>query len=226
MEILAVGSVGTTNLLRIAERDGARFLLASTSEVYGEPLVHPQPETYWGNVNPIGPRSCYDESKRFAEAVTSAYRAHRGVDTAIARIFNTYGPRMRPDDGRVVTNFLVQALSGEPLTVYGDGTQTRSFCFVTDEVQGLLALLDSGHPGPINIGSQFEFTMRELAEIVIEVTGSASTITYLPLPIDDPTQRRPDSTLADAVLGWCPTVSLRDGLQRTAAAISAELAAT
>ncbi len=222
LEILAVGSVGTTNLLRLAHQHESRFLLASTSEVYGDPLVHPQPETYWGNVNPVGPRSCYDEAKRFAEATTNVFRTHLGVNTAIARIFNTYGPRMRPDDGRVVTNFVMQALRNEPITIYGDGSQTRSFCYVTDEVDGLLALLDSGHPGPMNIGNQGEFTIREFAELVLEVTGSSSELEYRPLPVDDPLQRCPDSTLAESVLGWRPTIPLHEGLIRTAEALRRE----
>ena len=215
LEILAVGSTGTRNLLELARANDARFFLASTSEVYGEPLVHPQTESYWGNVNPIGPRSCYDEAKRFSEALTVAYARTHGVDVRIVRIFNTYGPRMRPDDGRVVTNFVVQALTGRPLTIYGDGKQTRSFCFVDDEVRGLLALLDGPVAGPVNIGNPNEFTMLELAELVLEVTGSTSTLAFEPLPVDDPTQRRPDITVAREQLGWTPTVALRDGLVRT-----------
>ena len=217
LEILAVGSTGTRNLLELASAHEARFFLASTSEVYGEPLVHPQPETYWGNVNPIGPRSCYDEAKRFSEALTTAYARSRGLDVRIVRIFNTYGPRMRPDDGRVVTNFVVQALTGQPLTIYGDGKQTRSFCYVDDEVRGLLALLDGPIAGPVNIGNPNEFTMLELAEMVLEITRSVSTITFEPLPADDPTQRKPDITLASTHLGWSPTVQLREGLERTTA---------
>ena len=216
LEILAVGSTGTRNQLELARTHGARFLLASTSEVYGEPLVHPQPETYWGNVNPIGPRSCYDEAKRFSEALTMAYARTHGVDVRIVRIFNTYGPRMRPDDGRVVTNFLVQALTGRPLTIYGEGTQTRSFCYVDDEVRGLLALLDGPVTGPVNVGNPVEFTMLELAQLVLEVTESSSSLAFEPLPQDDPTQRRPDITIASEQLGWTPTVGLRDGLTRTA----------
>jgi nucleoside-diphosphate-sugar epimerase len=214
LEILAVGSTGTRNLLELARAHGARFFLASTSEVYGEPLVHPQPETYWGNVNPIGPRSCYDEAKRFSEALTMAYHRTHGLDVRIVRIFNTYGPRMRPDDGRVVTNFLVQALTGQPLTIYGDGTQTRSFCYVDDEVRGLLTLLDGPVTFPVNIGNPNEFTMLELAELVLDVTASASSLAFEPLPQDDPTQRRPDITIARDELGWTPTVQLREGLVR------------
>ena len=190
-------------------------MLASTSEVYGDPSVHPQPESYWGNVNPIGPRSVYDEAKRFAEALTMAYHRTHGLDVRIVRIFNTYGPRMQPDDGRVVTNFIVQALKGEPLTIYGDGSQTRSFCFVDDEVRGFLALLDGDHTGPINIGNDGEFTMLELAEVVLEVTGSSSPLEHRPLPVDDPKQRRPDLTLARSLLGWEPTIALREGVTRT-----------
>ena len=215
--ILKVGSRGTQNTLGLAKDKGARYLLASTSEVYGDPLVHPQPESYWGNVNPIGPRGVYDEAKRFSEAVTMAYHRFHGVDVRIVRIFNTYGPFMRPDDGRAVSNFLVQALAGKPITIYGDGSQTRSFCYVDDEVRGILALLDSDHIGPMNIGNPDEYTIRELAETVLEVTGSSSDLTFEPLPTDDPTQRRPDIGLARGVLGWEPEVKLTDGLARTAA---------
>ena len=217
IQTLKVGSLGTHNALGLALAKDARFFLASTSEVYGDPAVHPQPETYWGNVNPIGPRGVYDEAKRFAEAITLAYHRTHGLEVRIVRIFNTYGPRMRPNDGRVVSNFLVQALRGEPLTIYGDGTQTRSFCFVEDEVRGFLALLDSDHTGPINIGNDGEFTMIELAEIVLAVTGSSSPIEHRPLPVDDPKQRRPDLTLARGLLGWEPTIDLREGVERTAA---------
>jgi dTDP-glucose 4,6-dehydratase len=217
IEILTVGSQGTQQLLDLARDKGARFFLASTSEVYGDPLVHPQPETYWGNVNPNGPRSVYDEAKRYAEALTMAYHRHLGADVRIVRIFNTYGPRMRPNDGRVVSNFLVQALQGEPLTLYGDGNQTRSFCYVEDEVRGFLALLDSDHIGPVNIGNPAEFTMQELARLVLEVTGSESPIVHRPLPPDDPTRRCPDTSLALRLLGWEPKVDLRNGLVRTAA---------
>jgi nucleoside-diphosphate-sugar epimerase len=216
LEILAVGSAGTRNLLELARVKGARFLITSTSEVYGDPLVHPQPESYWGNVNPIGPRSCYDESKRFAEALTMAYHRHIGVDVRIVRVFNTYGPRMKPGDGRVVSNFLVQALSGAPITIYGDGSQTRSFCYVDDEVSGILAVLDGPITGPINIGNPNEFTVRELADLVVELTGTGSTIVREPLPVDDPTRRRPDTTLAHEQLGGEPKIELREGLARTA----------
>ena len=215
IDTLDAGSVGTRALLEVARRDGARFLLASTSEVYGDPLVNPQPETYCGNVNPVGERSVYDEAKRFAEALTMAYARHHGLIVRIARIFNTYGPRMRPDDGRVVTNFVHQALGGEPLTVYGAGGQTRSFCYVDDEVAGLLALLDGSVTGPVNIGNPHEVTVKEFAELVIELTGSSSAIDFLPLPVDDPKVRRPDISLARRELGWEPTISLRDGLALT-----------
>jgi dTDP-glucose 4,6-dehydratase len=218
IDTLDVGSVGTRALLEIARRDGARFLLASTSEVYGDPLVNPQPETYRGNVNPVGERSVYDEAKRFAEALTMAYARHHGLIVRIARIFNTYGPRMRPDDGRVVTNFVHQALGGEPLTVYGAGDQTRSFCYIDDEVAGLLALLDGPVTGPVNIGNPYEVTVKEFAELVIELTDSSSVIDFRPLPVDDPKVRRPDISLARRELGWEPTISLRDGLARTIAA--------
>jgi dTDP-glucose 4,6-dehydratase len=216
IEILRVGSFATNHLLELAKAKGARFMLASTSEVYGDPLVHPQPETYWGNVNPNGPRSVYDEAKRFAEAMTMAYHRTHRVDVRIVRIFNTFGPRMRPDDGRVVSNFLVQAIQGEPLTIYGDGTQTRSFCFVEDEVRGIVGLLDSDYVGPVNIGNPNEFTIAELAKIVLEEIETSSTIEHRPLPTDDPTQRKPDITLAKELLGWEPTVELREGLRRTA----------
>jgi dTDP-glucose 4,6-dehydratase len=201
--------------LGLARAKGARFMLASTSEVYGDPSVHPQPETYWGNVNPIGPRGVYDEAKRFAEAITLAYHRTHGLEVRIVRIFNTYGPRMRARDGRVVSNFIVQALKGEPLTVYGEGSQTRSFCYVDDEVRGFLALLDGEHTGPINIGNDTEFTMLELAQVVLEVTGSNSVVEHRPLPVDDPRQRQPDLTLARSLLGWEPTIALRDGVART-----------
>jgi dTDP-glucose 4,6-dehydratase len=216
IQTLKVGSLGTHNTLGLAKEKGARFFLASTSEVYGDPEVHPQPETYWGNVNPVGPRGVYDEAKRFAEAMTMAYHRYHGLDVRIVRIFNTYGPRMRPADGRVVSNFLRQALLGKPLTIYGDGSQTRSFCYVDDEVTGLLALLDSDVVGPVNIGNPDEFTVLELADLVLEITASSSEITYEPLPEDDPTVRRPDITLARELLGWEPTIDLREGLERTA----------
>lgn len=215
LEILRVGSIGTMNTLALARDHGARHLLASTSEVYGEPLVHPQPEDYRGNVNPVGPRACYDEAKRFAEAAASTYARSFGVSSGIARIFNTYGPRMRPDDGRVVSNFIVQALSGEPLTLYGDGTQTRSFCYAEDEAAGLLALLDSDAPGPMNIGNPAEVSMLVLADLVLDLTGSSSRIEFAPLPEDDPTQRCPDLTAAREVLGWEPSTPLEQGLLRT-----------
>jgi len=216
IEILKVGSHGTLHTLELARAKGARYFLASTSEVYGDPLVHPQPESYWGNVNPNGPRSVYDEAKRYAEAMTMAYHRHHGVDVRIVRIFNTYGPHMRPDDGRVVSNFIVQALAGDPITIHGDGTQTRSFCYVDDEVRGLLALLDSDHVGPVNVGNPDEFTVLELAEKVLTLTGSASELRFDPRPVDDPAQRRPDLTLARSVLGWEPKVALDEGLARTA----------
>ncbi len=216
IQTLKVGSLGTHNTLGLAKAKGATFLLASTSEVYGDPLVHPQVEQYWGNVNPVGPRGVYDEAKRFAEAMTMAYCRYHDLDTRIVRIFNTYGPRMRPNDGRVVSNFIVAALANEPITVYGDGTQTRSFCFVDDQVRGIVALLESGEHDPVNIGSAFEFTVTELAEIVLEVTGSGSPVRYLPLPVDDPRRRRPDTTRAQELLGWNPTVALREGVAETA----------
>ena len=216
IEIMKVGSLGTHNTLGLARDKGARYFLASTSEVYGDPLVHPQPETYWGNVNPNGPRSVYYEAKRFAEALTMAYNRHHGLDVRIVRIFNTYGPYMRPDDGRVVSNFIVQALAGKPITIHGDGKQTRSFSYVDDEVRGLLALLDSDYVGPVNIGNPTEFTVLELAEKVLALTGSSSELRFDPRPVDDPAQRRPDLTLARSVLGWEPEISLDEGLARTA----------
>jgi dTDP-glucose 4,6-dehydratase len=215
LETLAVGSTGTRNALELARDRGARFLLASTSEVYGDPEEHPQRETYWGNVNPVGPRSVYDEAKRFAEALTMAYHRTHGVDTRIARIFNTYGPHLEPGDGRVVSNFLAQAMRGRALTVYGDGTQTRSFCYVDDEVNGLLALLNSAWADPMNLGNPNEYTVLELAHLVLEVTGSRSEIMHADLPADDPVRRRPDITIAERELGWRPKTSLRDGLTRT-----------
>lgn len=214
LEILHSGSTAVFATVGLAKEHGARYLLSSTSEVYGEPQLHPQPEGYWGNVNPVGPRACYDESKRFAEAVVSTYARSFGLDSAIVRIFNTYGPRMRVDDGRVVSNFVVQALRGDPLTIHGDGSQTRSFCFVSDQVRGLMALLDSDERGPVNIGNPHEFTVLELAKIVLEVTGSTSGIDYRPLPQDDPTQRRPDISLASERLGWQPEVPLREGVPK------------
>ena len=215
LETLAVGSKGTEAALRLAQARGARFVLASTSEVYGEPLVHPQTEAYWGNVNPVGLRSVYDEAKRFSEALTAAYRRTVGTDTGIVRIFNTYGPRLRPGDGRVVSNFIVQALAGEPLTVYGDGSQTRSLCYVDDLVQGLLAMIRSHTPGPVNLGNPAEFTVKDIASLVVELAASSSSISYQPLPEDDPTRRRPDISKARDVLGWAPTVAPKEGLRRT-----------
>ena len=212
---LKVGSIGTHKTLGLAKAKNARYLLASTSEVYGDPLVHPQPESYWGNVNPVGPRGVYDEAKRFAEAMTMAYHRFHSLDVRIVRIFNTYGPRMRPGDGRVVSNFIVQALRGDPLTVYGDGSQTRSFCYVDDEVEGIYRLFNSEHVGPINIGNPGEFTIMELAKKVLELTGSGSSIERRPLPKDDPTVRQPDIGLAEGVLGWRPAVDLDEGLRRT-----------
>ncbi|MDQ1520781.1 MAG: dTDP-glucose 4,6-dehydratase [Actinomycetota bacterium] len=215
LETLDVGSIGTRNALDVAHCHDARFVLASTSEIYGDPLVHPQSEDYYGNVNTIGPRAVYDEAKRFAETLTVTYHRLYGLRTGIVRIFNTYGPGLRPADGRVVSNFLVQAIDGKPLTVYGDGSQTRSFCYVDDEVRGILALADSDVLEPVNIGNEGEYTMLELAELVLEVTGSSSEIVFEPLPVDDPTRRRPDLTRARTLLGWEPTVSLREGLART-----------
>jgi dTDP-glucose 4,6-dehydratase len=217
LETLAVGSRGTENMLRLANRDGARFVLASTSEVYGDPLVHPQPEHYWGNVNPVGPRSVYDEAKRFAEALSTAYRRTLGVNVGIIRIFNTYGPRMRAFDGRVVSSFITQALNGDPLTCYGDGSQTRSFCYVDDLIRGIVAMLDSTEPGPVNLGNPTEFTVAELAELVLRVTGSSSTVEFHPLPKDDPARRKPVIDRARAALGWEPQVELEEGVRRTVA---------
>lgn len=215
LQTLAVGSRGTENMLRVAQRNGARFLLASTSEVYGDPVIHPQDEDYWGNVNPVGPRSVYDEAKRYAEAVTMAYHRSHGVDVGIVRIFNTYGPRMRPHDGRVVSSFITQALAGEPLTIYGDGKQTRSFCYVDDLIRGIIAMLDSSATGPVNLGNPEERTVLELAELVLELTGSMSDVQYHPLPTDDPTRRRPVITRAQEQLGWDPEVTVEQGLRRT-----------
>src|SRR5215218_8513141 len=215
LHTLKVGAYGTHNTLGLAKKHRARFLLASTSEVYGDPLVHPQPETYWGNVNPVGPRGVYDEAKRFAEALTSAYRRTHGVDTAIVRIFNTYGPRMRPRDGRAIPTFIRQALAGEPLTVAGDGSQTRSVCYVSDLVEGLLRFLLSSEPGPMNIGNPHEIPVLDLARRITELTGSGSPIEFIPRPEDDPTVRQPDIALARRALGWEPQVSLDDGLKRT-----------
>jgi dTDP-glucose 4,6-dehydratase len=214
LQTLKVGSYGTHNALGLAKWKRARFLIASTSEVYGDPLIHPQPETYWGNVNPIGPRGVYDEAKRYAEALTMAYHRQQGVDTAIVRIFNTYGPRMRPHDGRAIPTFVRQALAGEPLTVFGDGSQTRSFCYVDDLIRGLVLLAESGEHLPVNIGNPAEYTLLELAQKVIDVTGSRSEIVFEALPVDDPKVRQPDTTRARQLLGWEPQVSLEDGLRR------------
>jgi dTDP-glucose 4,6-dehydratase len=211
---LKVGSYGTHNALGLAKFKRARVLLASTSEVYGDPQVHPQPETYWGNVNPIGPRGVYDEAKRYGEAMTMAYHGQQGVDTAIARIFNTYGPRMRPNDGRAVPTFVRQALEGKPLTVFGDGTQTRSFCYVDDLIRGLVALAESEEHLPVNLGNPREFTLNELAETVLRITGSKSEIVHEALPIDDPQVRQPDITRAKQLLGWQPEIQLEEGLRR------------
>ncbi len=215
LHTLKVGSYGTHHTLGLAKAKRARFLLASTSEVYGDPQVHPQPESYWGHVNPIGPRGVYDEAKRYAEALTMAYHRQQGVDTAIVRIFNTYGARMRPRDGRAIPTFLRQALADRPITVFGDGAQTRSFCYVADLIRGLIALAESGHHEPVNIGNPDEFTLLELARTVKEVTGSSSEIVFEALPVDDPKQRRPNIALARELLGWSPEVALREGLERT-----------
>jgi len=214
IQILKVGGLGTHNCLGLAKAKGAKFFLASTSEVYGDPQVHPQPETYWGHVNPIGPRGVYDEAKRYAEALTMAYHGQQGVDTAIVRIFNTYGPRMRPNDGRAVSNFVRQALAEEPLTIYGDGTQTRSFCYVDDLIRGIVALAESGEHLPVNIGNPDERTLLELAELVKQLTGTSSEIVFEALPIDDPMQRKPDITRAQQLLGWEPEIPLEEGLSR------------
>ncbi len=215
IQTLKVGALGTHNALGLAMAKGARFMLASTSEVYGDPLEHPQTEGYWGNVNPIGPRGVYDEAKRFAEALTMAYHRAHGLETRIVRIFNTYGPRMRPSDGRVVSNFITQALRGEPLTVYGEGSQTRSFCYVDDLVDGIVRLYAGESADPVNIGNPGEFTVLELAELVLKLTGSTSRIVFNPLPVDDPRQRCPDITRARTTLGWEPKVPLEEGLART-----------
>jgi dTDP-glucose 4,6-dehydratase len=215
LHTLKVGSHGTHHTLGLAKVHRARFLLASTSEVYGDPQIHPQPESYWGHVNPIGPRGVYDEAKRYAEALTMAYHRQQGVDTGIIRIFNTYGPRMRPHDGRAIPTFLRQALQDRPLTVFGDGSQTRSFCYVSDLIDGIIRLAESGHHYPVNVGNPDEYTLLELAEAVIEATGSRSRIVHEALPTDDPQVRRPDIALAREVLGWEPVVSLRDGLAMT-----------
>jgi dTDP-glucose 4,6-dehydratase len=215
LHTLKVGSYGTHHTLGLAKAKRARFLIASTSEVYGDPKVHPQPESYWGHVNPIGPRGVYDEAKRYAEALTMAYHRQQGVDTAIVRIFNTYGSRMRPHDGRAIPTFLRQALANRPITVFGDGSQTRSFTYVSDLIRGIIALAESGYHDPVNIGNPDEFTLLELAETVKELTDSASELIYEALPVDDPKQRKPDITLARELLGWAPEVTLREGLKRT-----------
>ena len=226
LETLRIGSDGTFHCCELARRSGARLLLASTSEIYGDPLEHPQRESYWGNCNPIGPRSVYDEAKRFAESVVMAYHRTHGLNTRIVRIFNTYGPRMQVGDGRVVSNLIVQALKDEPITIYGDGSQTRSFCFVEDMVEGILRFMasDSALTGPINLGNPAEISIRELAERVIDVTGSGSKLTFLKKPTDDPERRRPDIGLAKATLGWKPTVDLQEGLRRTIAYFDSVLA--
>jgi dTDP-glucose 4,6-dehydratase len=215
VETLRVGSVGVENTLSIAERYGAGFLHASTSECYGDPLEHPQAETYWGNVNPVGPRSVYDEAKRFAEALVMAYHRSRGVNTHLVRIFNTYGPRLHPGDGRVISNFMMQALRGEPLTIYGDGKQTRSFCYVDDLIEGIVRLSRSDEHLPVNIGNQDEFTILECAQAVLEVTRSKSELRFVDLPVDDPTRRRPDITKARTLLAWEPKIKLKEGLEKS-----------
>jgi len=221
---LKTGSYGTHHALGLAKWKRARFLLASTSEVYGDPEVHPQPETYWGNVNPIGPRGVYDEAKRYAEALTMAYNRQQGVDTSIIRIFNTYGPRMRPNDGRAIPNFINQALADKPLTVYGDGSQTRSFCYVDDLIRGLILLAESGEHLPVNVGNPGEYTILQLAEAVLAATGSPSQIVYEALPVDDPQVRQPDITRARQILGWEPEIELDDGLRRTLASLGRDAA--
>lgn len=220
IQTLKVGSLGTHNALGLAMAKGARFLLASTSEVYGDPLVHPQTEDYWGNVNPIGPRGVYDEAKRFAEAMTMAYHRYHGLDTRVVRIFNTYGPRMRPGDGRVVSNFIVQALLGSALTIYGDGSQSRSFCYVTDEVEGIFRLFASDEVYPVNIGNPTEYTIGQLAESILEIVGSEAGVRYVPLPTDDPKVRQPDVTRAREILGWEAKVPLHEGLEKATAYFS------
>jgi dTDP-glucose 4,6-dehydratase len=226
IETLKVGSLGTLHTLGLAQEKGARYVLASTSEVYGDPLQHPQREDYWGNVNPIGPRGVYDEAKRFSEALTTAYRTSKGTDTGIVRIFNTYGPRMRPDDGRAIPAFIGQALDGRAVTVAGDGSQTRSICYVDDTVRGILALALSDHAGPVNIGNPDELSMLRLAEWIVELTGSTSDISYIDLPADDPKVRRPDTARAEALLGWRPQVPSEEGLRRTVAWFAARREAT
>ena len=223
LHTLKVGSYGTHNALGLAKAHRARFLLASTSEIYGDPKEHPQPESYWGHVNPIGPRGVYDEAKRYAEALTMAYHRQQGVDTHIVRIFNTYGPRMRPHDGRAIPTFIRQALADKPITVFGAGDQTRSFCFVSDLIEGFWRLIRSDRHEPVNIGNPGEFTILELAQVILRLTGSRSEIVYEALPQDDPTQRRPDITLARELLGWSPTVELEEGLRRTLAGMQVQL---
>jgi len=226
IQTLTVGSSGTLNAVELARRKNSRFILASTSEVYGDPKEHPQRESYWGNVNPVGPRSVYDEAKRYAEALTTAYRDTYGVDTGIVRIFNSYGPRLRPDDGRAIPTFIRQALRGDPIPVTGDGGQTRSICYVDDTVSGILALAASAHPGPVNIGSPDEISMRALAGLIRDLTGSRSPIEFTERPVDDPAVRRPDITLARTVLGWQPRISMEDGLRRTIRWFASELGRT
>ncbi|MGW3796455.1 dTDP-glucose 4,6-dehydratase [Dermacoccus sp. SAI-028] len=227
IETLRAGSQGTQNALELAARKGARLVFASTSEVYGDPQVHPQPETYWGHVNPVGPRGVYDEAKRYAEALVLAYRKARGVDAGIVRIFNTFGPRMRPNDGRAIPNFVRQALAGEPVTVSGDGDQTRSICYVDDLVAAILAMLLETHdPGPVNIGNPHEISMRDLAQWIIELAGSSSTLEFIERPTDDPSVRRPDTTKAQRLLGWSPQVPVETGLQRTIEWFRTEAAST
>ncbi len=216
LETLAVGSRGTENALRLAESKGARFVLASTSEIYGDPAVHPQPEEYWGNVNSIGPRSVYDEAKRFAEALTFAYSNARDLNIGVIRIFNTYGPRMSARDGRVVTNFITQALNGDPITIYGEGKQTRSFCYVDDLIRGIVKMIDGTEAGPVNLGNPEEFTVADFAKLVLQITNSSSSIEYRPLPVDDPTRRCPVISRAKRALGWQPEISVAEGVRRTA----------
>lgn len=225
IETMRVNAEGTYHLLELARATGARFFLASTSEVYGDPLVHPQPESYWGNVNPVGPRSVYDEAKRYAEALTMAYHRMYGVDVRIVRIFNTYGPGMHPEDGRVVSTFITQALTGRPLTVYGDGSQTRSLCYVDDLIDGIVRLMERPVHEPVNLGNPEEYTVLELARMVLELTGSSSPISFCPLPVDDPRQRRPDITRARELLGWEPRVPVYEGIRRTVTAFRALLGA-
>ena len=220
LQTLKVGSYGTHNALGLAKAKRARFLISSTSEVYGDPQVHPQPESYWGHVNPIGPRGVYDEAKRFAEAMVMAYHRQQGVDTAIVRIFNTYGPRMRPHDGRAIPTFIRQALENKPITVFGDGSQTRSFCYVDDLIRGIVALAESGEHLPVNIGNPDEMTLLQLAEAVVAATGAQSQIVFEALPVDDPQVRQPDITRARAILGWEPTIDLEEGLRRTLAKVT------